>query len=324
MSWMLRRSAPRPPRGLIFCFCLLAQLAWAQGAAALGPFTHLVLARQLAEPAWANQPAVMAALYAGALAPDAGYYPGAQEELAQAAHLVRPWDMAHALLELAATDEERAFARGYLSHALLDRLGHESLINRLSGRPFSQDPLNHKRVEWGLDCWLLGQPQYQWLWEMGADSPAGLDLWARAWQRAHGVRVPPALLAQAMAAELAEVHRLPRVFWLSGQAKRPGGWAGNGLGWLMDYSLRPAAVGFMAWRGGYMNERAVLSARPAQAQDVADLDALLDQVARQTREAGQGAPLPGGNLDADPACHEQACPEARQALRWLEALAKGS
>lgn len=302
--------------------CLAWQLLCPQGAQALGPFTHLVLARQLAEPVWADQPAVMAALYAGALAPDAGYYPGAQEELAQAAHLVKPWDMARALMDLAATDEERAFARGYLSHALLDRLGHESLINRLSGRPFSQDPLNHKRVEWGLDCWLISQPRHQWLWEVAADSPAGLDLWARAWQRTHGVKVPRELLHQAMAAELNEVRRLPRVFWLSGQAKRPGGWAGNGLGWLMDYSLRPAAVGFMAWRGGYMNERAVLSARPAQARDIADLEALLGQVARRTREAGQGALLPDGNLDADPACHEQACPEARQALRWLEGLAK--
>lgn len=302
--------------------CLAWQLLCPQGAQALGPFTHLVLARQLAEPSWTNVPAVMSALYAGALAPDAGYYPGAQEELAQAAHLVKPWDMARALVDLAATDQERAFALGYLSHALLDRLGHETLVNRLSGRPFSADPLNHKRVEWGLDCWLLSQPEHQWLWEAGADSPAGLDLWARAWQRAHGVKVPRELLRKAMLAELREVRRLPRVFWLSGQAKRPEAWAGNGLGWLMNYSLRPAAVRVMAWRGGYMNEQAVLSARPAQARDIADLDALLDQVAQRIRGAGQGAPPPQGNLDADPACREQACPEARQALAWLEGLAK--
>jgi hypothetical protein len=282
----------------------------------------LVLARQLADPAWAAQPTVLAALYAGALAPDAGYYPGAQEGLAQTAHLVNPWQVVAALVDLAASNEERAFARGYLSHALLDYLGHGSLINRLSGRAFSADPLTHKRVEWGLDCRLLSQPQHQWLWEVTADSPAGLDLWGRALRRAYGVIVPPGVISQAVAAELAEIHRLPRIFWLSGQAKRPQAWAGNTLGWLADYSLRPAAVGFMSWRGGYMNERAVLSARQAQPEDIEALAELLAQVAQLTRQAGQGGGLPTGNLDADPACGLEACAEAKQGQAWLQGLAK--
>ncbi|MFH1033623.1 MAG: zinc dependent phospholipase C family protein [Pseudomonadota bacterium] len=288
----------------------------------MGPFSHLVLARQLADPAWAGQPSVMAALYAGALAPDAGYYPGAPEGLAEAAHLVRPWAVVSALLDLAATDQERAFARGYLSHALLDRLGHESLINRLSGRAFSADPLTHKRVEWGLDCWLLSRPHNAWLWEVRADSAAGLDLWGRALRQAYGVLVPPEVMGQAMAAEMAEIRRLPRVFWLSGQAPRPEAWAGNALGWLLGHSLRPVAVGYMAWRGGYMNERAVLSARQPTDQDISALNELLNQVAQRAGlvgRDGRGGELPTGNLDADPACQAQACTAAQA---WLQGLGK--
>ncbi len=319
---MPRNRAPRRLAWLALCLCLLGQLALAQGVMALGPFSHLVLARQIAEPAWLGQPKLLAALQAGALAPDAGYYPGAQESLAEAAHLVHPWTVVTALLDLAATEEERAFARGYLSHALLDRLGHESLINRLSGRPFSADPLRHKRVEWGLDCWLLSQPHNQWLWEVAADSPAGLDLWGRALRRAYGVTVPRQVLEQAMAAELYEVHRLPRVFWLSGQTARPDAWAGNALGWLLGHSLRPAAVSYMTWRGGYMNERAVLSARQPQPDDLDSLMDLLSQVAQRTRQAGQGGGLPTGNLDADAACQGEACPAAQEARAWLRGLAK--
>jgi len=118
------------------------------------------------------------------------------------------------------------------------------------------------------------------------------------------------------------VHRLPRIFWLSGQTQRPEAGAGNALGWLLGRSLRPAAVGLLAWQGGYVNERAVLSTRPAQPQDVASLASLLDQVAGLSRQAGQGQQMPLGNLDADPACDDEACPGARVARAWLQDLAK--
>lgn len=322
MSWTARPSRAQPAARLagVLLLALLLASGLARPAWALGPFCHLVLAQELAEPAWQGQPQVMAALYAGAVAPDAGYYPGAEDALAEAAHLLRPWAVVRALLDLAQTPEERAFALGYLSHALLDRLGHESLINRLSGKPFSGDNLTHKRIEWGLDCWLLSQPANQWLLQASTQSAAGLDLWQRALARAYGAQVPLATLEQAMAAERAELKRLPTIFWLSGQSPRPGAWAGNGLGWLLGHGPRPLALRFMAWRGGYMNERAVLDARPPQPQDLADLQALLAQVADRARAARAGAQLPQGNLDADPGCASPDCPDLATARRWLLGL----
>ncbi len=320
MSWSgpIRRRTLAALLGLAF---LLTGLWGAAGSAlALGPFNHLVLARQLADPALFDQPTWRRALLAGALALDAGYYPGAEDSLAEAVHLLRPWDVCRALTELAATPEEKAFALGYVSHAILDGRGHAELINRLSGRPFSADQLNHKRVEWGLDCWVLTRPENQWLWEVEAHSPEGLGLWARALGRAYGVAVPEEVLDRSLRAELVEVDRLPRVFWYSGQTRRPGRWWGNAAGWILGHTARPLAVRLLSWHGGYINERAVLGARPPQPQDISDLQALLGRVEEETRAVLAGAALPQGNLDADPACHQEDCPGALQARAWLKGL----
>ena len=305
---------------MLLSLCLGGQWGAAGGALALGPFTHLVLARQLENPALAAEPSWRRALYAGALAPDAGYYPGGEDSLAQAAHLLGPWEICRALADLAATPEERAFALGYASHALLDRLGHAELVNRLAGRPYSADPLNHKRVEWGLDCRLLSEPGNQWLWTVQADSRGGLGLWRRALERVYGKRVPAEVLERSLAAELAEVWRLPRIFWLSGQAERPGAWLGNSAGWLLGHSLRPLAVSLLAWRGGYINERAVLDARPARPEDLRGLEEILGRVAARVRDSAAIVDPPLGNLDADPACDREACAGAVQARAWLRGL----
>jgi hypothetical protein len=302
---------------LLVCAALLA---WPGAGWALGPFSHLLLARQL-EPLAGVGPDgpedVRHALYAGALAPDAGYYPGADSELADAAHHLDPGGFARALWELAQTPEERAFALGWLSHVYLDLAGHGGLINPIVGAAFSADPLNHKRAEWGLDCRLLGRAEQAWLWDKRIASPAGLALWERALAKVHGARVGQEPLQRANASLMNEVARLPPIFWRFGLLDRPGHPVGNALGWLAGRTARPALVGLMTWHGGYMNERAVLDARrPSAAEETVWRD-VLARAGQQAAQAISGGPWPTGDLDVDPACAGEACPAAAEARAWL-------
>lgn len=320
---------PRRARGLTWLMGLAAGLVWvlvcAGGAWAVGPFSHLILAQRLAPliPGDAAAPEVRQALNLGAIALDAGYYPGGDSRLAEAGHNLAPWSVCRALLDLAQTPAERAFAIGYLSHAIIDQAAHRELVNPLTGAAFSVNPLDHKRIEWGLDCWWLSQPGNDWLWQAAATrpgSPAGLALWQRALGRAYGVRLDPRVLGTAVAAELKTVGELPLIFQLSGQAQRPGAWLGNGLGWVLGWSARPLAVGYMRWRGGYMNEIAILDARPALPADVANLERLMAGVQVRVADILAGGGLPAGNLDADPACEAGGCVNTEAAKAWLAGL----
>jgi len=298
-------------------------LLWAGGAQAVGPFSHLILAERIAHlaPGQAADPAVRQALFLGALVLDAGYYPGGDSRLAEAGHNGAPWRVCQALLDLAQTPAQRAFALGYLSHALIDQAAHRELVNPLAGAAFSVSPLDHKRVEWGLDCWWLGQPAHAWLWQAaGLASPEGLELWRRGLERAYGARLAPQLLTAAVAAELKTVDELPLIFQLSGQTRRPDAWLGNALGWLLGLTARPLAVGYMRWRGGYMNEIAVLDARPATPADAANLERLMAGVVERLPGLLAGGELPTGNLDSDAACETGGCPDTEAAKAWLAGL----
>ncbi len=327
MSWTKARRLEGGGLGVPACLlvCLLAYslaaLACPREAWSLGPFSHLALARQL-EPGLGldldGDPLARQALYVGALAPDAGYYPGAESALAELAHHLRPWDLCRALLEMARTPRERAFALGWLSHALVDWQAHQTLVNPLAGSTFSVDPLNHKRVEWGLDCWLLSQPHQAWLWEIELASPEGLDLWARALGQVHHVKVDVSLLEQALAAEMAEVRRLPRIFWGFGLLQRPGYFWTNRAGAFAGISLRPALVWLLGLGGGLVNERAVLDARRPTPGDIQALLACLERVGRDMPALLAGGTWPQGNLDADPLCQEPACASLRIARHWME------
>jgi len=308
---------------------LLLALCLAGPAQALGPFSHFTLAQDLwshlgpvLSPSPAERERLFQVFLAGSIALDTGYYPGAEVNLASSVHLIKPWQVCRALLALAATPAERAFALGWLSHALLDRRGHQELVNPLAGGAFSQQGYAHKQAEWGLDCWLLARPQGDWLWRARPDYGPGLGLWARALAQVYGARVPRTLLVQAMEAELKEVRRLPYVFWLSGRLQRPGGWAGNALGWLLGRTARPAYVAWLQWRGRDLDARAVLTARWPRPEDAAKLAQVLRQARQDTLALLTLPPSawPSGNLDADPACQDLACPDARAAAAWLKSL----
>jgi len=319
-------AARRTLSTLAVAGCLL--LAAGTGHA-LGPFSHLTLASrvwpQLAAEHGLDRRSqeLAAALYAGCLAPDAGYYPGADSRLAEAAHLVRPWQLVAALLELAASDRETAFALGWLSHALLDLRGHAGLVNPLAGGVYQETRLAHKEIEWGMDCWLLAQPQGAPLWRVRVDASAGLELWQRAMAKAYGGAPSLEVMLAAQQAQLREVDRLPYVWWLSGRLTRPGRSLGNGVGWVLGRTLRPAYLAWLSWTDGDMEVRGVLGARWPDTEVVVRLDALMARVAAELGRAAKGRVGLSGSWDADPACDAGDCPQAAAAKAWLEKLAQG-
>jgi len=305
----------------------LLLLALAGPAHALGPFSHFTFGARLwpqLGPQLSPDPATRQELWphflAGSIALDAGYYPGAESGLAYAIHLIKPWELTRALLAQARTPEGKAFALGWLSHALLDLRSHRDLVNVFTQGPFSEHKLEHKQFEWGLDAWLLAQPQGAWMWSAPLAWGPDLALWQRAVAQAHGRKVPLAVLERAMLSHYKEVKRLPYVFWLSGQIDRPGRWAGNALGWVLGHTARPLYVAWLDWRGNGMDVRAVLSAHPPSLQDLAGLKEVMALSGQDMARVLGGGPWPRGSLDADINCATGQCPDALKARRWLESL----
>lgn len=123
---------------------------------------HLLLARRiLAASGDSTSPAVRAALLAGSLAPDMGYFPGGDRFISDLAHYHRSGQLAQTILRSAQDEICRAFARGWATHVLADTLIHP-LINQAAGElvhgrldgplTFADDPIAHIRVEQGLDA----------------------------------------------------------------------------------------------------------------------------------------------------------------------------
>lgn len=317
---MLRKWLSCCLTGLLIFF---VTLTFAQGALATGPFSHILFARQLWPKAAASvgldpqRTDLLPALYAGAIAPDAPYYPGAESRLATLVHEVRPFDVCQALLDMAQTPQEKAFALGWVSHALLDVGGHGELVNRLAKGPYNQNRLLHKQIEWGLDCWILMQPEYAWLWDPQVEAKAGLSLWARALQKAYGGNVPESMLLTAQHSELKTIGELPYAWWWTGRLERPGHGVINFLGWLIGETLRPAYVSWLTWRDKDLDVRAVLSPRKAEPQDAKDLLSIMKQEEGNLLKNLAGAPWPTVSLDVDPSCGNEGCKDGREALEWL-------
>ncbi len=106
-------------------------------------------------------PTDLNAFYHGAIGPDFGYMPGGHRVLSELAHGVRTGALTTRLIQSARTSVERAFAWGWLTHVLGDRLIHP-LIGRGVGELIAgcrdtfvagaTDLQSHLRVEIGVDC----------------------------------------------------------------------------------------------------------------------------------------------------------------------------
>ncbi len=132
---------------------------------------HLLLAEETLEhwflgsssPFAIQTPSHLEAFRQGCIAPDLGYFPGGERHLSDLAHGTRSGDLARTLLETARHPIERAFAWGWVTHVVADRLVHP-IIGRAVGElvtgdrtryvPGDEDTPGHVRVETGLDAWF--------------------------------------------------------------------------------------------------------------------------------------------------------------------------
>jgi hypothetical protein len=99
----------------------------------------------------------------GALAPDIGFFPGADAVISERAHTVRTGATPRRLLDVARTEAERAYAWGWVTHVLADVEIHP-LVNAEAaavlaeaGPPIAARQLAHVRVEVGLDARYLAR-----------------------------------------------------------------------------------------------------------------------------------------------------------------------
>lgn len=101
---------------------------------------------------------------AGIHGPDINFYPGGDKAVSALTHGDRSADLGRNLLSLAETDEEIAYALGWLMHLTTDVITHP-LVNQIilekfaykckNGTDYTAYPLGHHRVEWGVDVYLL-------------------------------------------------------------------------------------------------------------------------------------------------------------------------
>ncbi|MCB2185788.1 MAG: zinc dependent phospholipase C family protein [Deltaproteobacteria bacterium] len=298
---------------------LVAGLFWL----GLGPFSHLVLAdrlwprlqRQLSPP---RPREARAALWAGALMVDVGFYPGAPSQLSHLVHHVRPWDLCQSLLEDAADATECAFAWGWLSHALGDLECHGRFINPAVAGAGGAEMLEHKKLEWGTDCWFLGEPEQKWLWNVQPAYACGYEPWQRAMCRVYGRTPSREVLEQAVKAQHRFLRLLPRLFWLSGQLRRPSRRWGNLTGHFLGLSLRPLAVSLLDHSPKSLDVQAVLAVRPPTPRERLTVELLLAGLERRLPQMEEhGTAWPELNLDARDDGQNEDLPQARAALAWL-------
>jgi hypothetical protein len=138
------------------------------------------------------------AFYAGCVGPDFGYYPGCDLVFAELAHYLRAADLVRALVGAARDDRCRAFAWGWVTHVLADIWIHP-LVNRGVGRKvatgeslglsYAEDPVNHIRVELGLDAYYAQSDEVPERLELAFHlDPRGINFVADAYDETYRIR----------------------------------------------------------------------------------------------------------------------------------------
>ncbi len=173
---------------------------------------HLALAARVLEdwrcrpdpPVPPGDPTLVNAFRSGALGPDLGYFPGGPRFLSDLAHCVGSGRLTRALLDGARTPRERAFAWGWVTHVLADRLLHpvigRGVSSFLGGAPHLSvsaecAPEAHVRVETGVDVWIAGlAPGLRALRLEPVFDALSVRYLASAFQRTYGIRVGTDLL----------------------------------------------------------------------------------------------------------------------------------
>ena len=105
--------------------------------------------------------------FAGTWGPDINYFPKGDKKLSNFAHRNQPLKLGLTLYNNAKTGEEIAYSIGWLLHIISDIIGHK-LVNRLVSlklngnkqeyTKYSENPSGHYRIEWGIDCSIIKNP----------------------------------------------------------------------------------------------------------------------------------------------------------------------
>lgn len=99
----------------------------------------------------------------GSVGPDLGYFPGGKRILSDLSHCHRSGQLTESLVDRARTPVERAFAWGWATHVLADRIIHPLIAlavgEHLTGSTDcfvdgDRDQIHHIRIEVGLDIWV--------------------------------------------------------------------------------------------------------------------------------------------------------------------------
>lgn len=155
----------------------------------------------------------------GALAPDLGFVPGVERIVSELVHYLRPADVARALLDTAGTDEEGAFAWGWVTHVVGDvvlhprvgcAVGEELYRDRNRRVNAIEDVETHVSIEVGLDAQVLSQ-------NSGIPAPpatpffngTSAGLLANALRRVYGLDFKPSALASWHRTAVKRTRRWP-------------------------------------------------------------------------------------------------------------------
>ncbi len=201
-----------------------------------GSYLHLHLATGAFRSAFGDdpprRPAQHAAFLAGSVAPDLGFFPGGPSAFSQRVHHQSTADLVRSLLAVADDEIEAAFAAGWALHVCTDVTTHpvvnrraDDLRQERSGQPPSRLDLWHKRVEWGMDCHVLGvlEPQPLWRAELHYPVRAGRpSLLATAATQVFEEGIDDGALRAGWSSTVRWLRRLAPIFVWTGACRSPG------------------------------------------------------------------------------------------------------
>jgi len=202
-----------------------------------------------------HDPLLIESFRQGSLGPDLGYFPGGDRLFSDLAHGFRSGDLTRSLLQTARTPLESAFAWGWATHVLADRLIHPTVGRALGeyrtgdARVFiagEADTAGHVKVETGLDAWISGMnPELRKVRFTPIFDDLSIQFLSRAYGQAHGLSHDPVRLLRSYRILIRMAGRaLASIAYMSGSGEPPRRRSGllRGLASWTDRTRCPGAT----------------------------------------------------------------------------------